>query len=158
RLDWAGDIFTDYVMSRDPAQFRRLPWRNQFELALSVPFQRIKRGLLAKVHTPGRQKAAGKSSLYDPELIDAFGDLSRHPQTRSATAPEPRFAPSDLARGFNKSMHGAAGIRRFCRWARTHGVSVLATYPNLAYQAAYESPQAQETIACIEELYRTESV
>jgi hypothetical protein len=158
RLQWAGDIFTDYTMARDPDRFRALPWRDQVELALSVPLQRLKRGVLARIAGPPRVRPSRKSTFYDPDLIDAYGDLSYPPQTRTNVAPQPAFAPAVLARGLSPRPSGIPAVQRFCRWARSHNVRVLATYPSLAYQREYDSSQARAALGSVENFYRAEGV
>jgi hypothetical protein len=156
---WAGDIYTDYLMARDPEYFRCLPWRDQAELSLSLPLSRLKHGLTARFSSRVPPAKSGKFTFYDPALIDTHGDLSDHSRKRADV--QARLAPERtevLARGLSPGRGGFPAIHRFCRWAQDHRIRVLATFPNLLLREEYDSGPARATIQAIQQFYAAEGV
>ena len=150
---WAGDIFADYLMARDPGFFLNLPWHRQFELVMLTPFKRVERGVLNKLR-PHRPVPPVRSSVYDPELLDEHGDRTGHTQARIPAGVDPVFPLCKvLADGLSPDASGFPAIREFCNWAVTNHVRVLATFPNLCDRQEYHRTSARQAIDTITRFY-----
>lgn len=151
---FGSEIHDDYILARDPAYFRQMPWLDKIDMATRIAFKRIQKGLSI------RRKPESVPRPHPPYTggagyIDSFGD-----ETGNAAVDRP--APnadmeeltdclvtgltSDHAAGFDK-------IREFVRWAREHHVTVLATFPNLMHQPPYDGPNARQAIKVITDFY-----
>jgi hypothetical protein len=151
---WASRLYIDYLMARDPAYFRRLPIIDQFDLALRLPTERLQQGLHNKRHPPPPPPFP-EFSVYDPRLVDEHGDLTGHVRSRiPPDAPQELETREELVNGFSEERSGFEDIRAFCRWAQSRRVRVLATFPNICHQPAYETAQCDRTEAELMSFYR----
>jgi hypothetical protein len=149
---WADPLMLDYLIARDPAYLRSLPLKDQLEIALRVPFKRLKDGLKGWLHpleirTPG--------VVYDARLLDDRGDQTGHKESlRIVNSPHILKPITPLVGGLSAQPSGMEDIRGFCRWAATNGVRVIAVPPPLAANPAYAKPPAQQTEACVRKFYQ----
>lgn len=155
---WADPLFIDFLLARDPAYFRSLPFGQKLDLAMRLPFDRLKRGIKDKLRPP-KPPVFTEYSPYDTKSVDEYGDM-----TGATRARVPGYAPAELptsgalARGLTKTRAGFTEVRQFIAWAKTNQVRVLATFPNLCDKPAYDSPAARQTAADITAFYQTNGV
>lgn len=150
----ASTIFLDYLIARDPDYFRSLPLWMQLDMAMRLPTHRIEEGLHNKRHPPP-PPTYPEFTVYDPRLVDDYGDMTGHVAARiPPDAPKELQTSGILARGLPEKAAGLDEIRDFCAWARRHGVRVLATFPNICHQPAYDTPKTAETAQAIKAFYR----
>ena len=155
---WADPLFVDFIMARDPAYFRSLPAGKQFDLAMRMSLDRLKRGLKDKRRPPQWQGFA-EYSPYDPKSVDEFGDMTGNTRTNIPSyAPKTFTASGTLARGLTGTRSGFTEIREFVRWARMNQIRVLAVFPNLCADPAYELPKAQQAAADITAFFESQGV
>jgi hypothetical protein len=152
---WAGAIYIDFLMARDPEYFRSLPWRDQVQLSMLVTTKRLKTGLNNK-YSPlpedGRPPF-NTYSVYDSSQVDNLGDLCGH-FTARRPVPQPALSVSGaLARGIPADASGFKEVARFCKWAETNHVRVLATFPNVARKPEYDQPPTARAVERICQFY-----
>lgn len=155
--DWADAVFIDYVVARDPPYLNELPAWQHFEIAMRMPFRRLKRGLKAWRHPPPPNPAPG---VYDVRYLNARGD-----QTGQGTPENPVREGLDSDQPFPALAYGlpdpAAAfpiLEEFLAWARAAGIRVLATWPNIAHHPAYDLPPARRTPTMIGRFFKTHKV
>ena len=148
---WADPLMLDYLLARDPAYFRRLGWREQVEIALRVPFNRLKKGIMGRFHPLGRRTPG---IVYDARLLDERGDQTGHKESMRKVNSPPILKPiTPLVRGLSSQPSGMEDVRQFCRWAATNGVRVVAVPPPLATNPAYAQPAATQVQAQVKAFY-----
>lgn len=160
-----GPTLDDYVLARDPEYFHRLPLLGKVEMATRVPFQRLQEGWTNR-NTPPHvgipRSPYGPYTPFFPGIvsIDDNGDqifnfeATRPPpqlEMRVPSKPLVGEIPSDRSEGFKL-------LAAFIKWAQARHMTVLATFPNLMYQPAYDDPKAQKTIETITRFYASQGV
>jgi hypothetical protein len=148
---WAEPLLLDYLIARDPAYLRGLPLKDQLEIAFRLPFRRIKVGLKGWWH---RFPIGEPGSLYDARFLDDRGDQTGHKAAlRTVNSPHILKPISPLVKGLSACPSGMDDVRRFCQWASTNGVRVLATPPPLAEHPAYMTETAKQAEARVRKFY-----
>jgi len=151
--DWADPQFIDFLMARDPAYFRAMPMATQFNLAMRLSLERLKRGIKEKIHPTG-MTVSTEYSPYDAKNVDEYGDMTGHSRGRiPAYAPRELETSGLLADGLPEAPSGMIEIRDFVIWATTNKVRVLASFPNLCAKPAYDTAKAEQTAAKITAFY-----
>ncbi len=155
---WADPLFIDFLMARDPAYFHSLPIGNQFNLAMSLTRLRLERGLKSILRPPPPPEFH-EYTAYDSKNVDEYGDMTGHTRARipDRVTAEFEVRPA-LASGLSKTRSGMAEIQEFIDWAKTHGVRVLATFPNLCETPDYLAPKAQSTAEEITDFFQSRGV
>ena len=149
---WADPLLLDYLLARDPAYFRSLPWKEQLEIALRLPLQRYKLGLKGCLFTP-RPRTPG--IVYDAALLDDRGDQTGHKDAiRIVNSPHIRNPILPLLRGLSAHPSGMEDVRHFYRWATNNGIRVLATLPPLAENPAYAKGPALAAESRVRSFYQ----
>ena len=155
---WTDPLFIDFMMARDPAYFRSLPAANQFNLAMRMSLDRLKRGIKDKLHPPS-WPGFPEYSPYDPKSVDEYGDMTGNTRTNIPSyAPTIFKASGTLASGLTKTRAGLTEIREFVAWAKANQIRVLAVFPNLCTDPVYEAPKAQRTAANITTFFESQGV
>jgi hypothetical protein len=164
QFNWAGDSIywadremLPLILCRDQEFFLSRPLVEQFHFAIrmdpvflaeclkakALPVKNINKEIFSSSHNfNGDVTNNVPSNLYSPLPIgstpkDPIWHLS-HP------------LPPD-AKGFRV-------IADFIDWARKSGVKVVATYPNVARNPAYEKADSQTTVKRVEDFYRSMNV
>ncbi len=153
---WADKLFLDYLVARAPDYFWSLTPREQWNVFMLMPGDRLIRGLKQRFRRP---RAPAYGGVYNPAFINRWGDQTNHPDhDKPANRSGITNVVSVLSGRLREPPAGLPVIARFCQWAREHGVRVLATYPNLADRPEYESDSARRFIASLEDFYRAQDV
>jgi hypothetical protein len=149
---WSDPLLLDYLLARDPAYFRGLPLKDQLEIALRLPFKRIKTGLKGwRRPLPLREPGI----VYDARLLNDRGDQTGHKAARRIVNSSHILNPiSPLVKGMSPRPSGMDDVRYFCRWASTNGVRVLAALPPLAENPAYARETARQVEARVHAFYK----
>jgi len=155
---WTDPLFIDFIMARDPAYFRSLPAGDQFNLAMRMSLDRLKRGIKDKLRPPD-WPVFTEYSPYNPKSVDEYGDMTGNTRTNiPGWAPAELRTSAALADGLSKTRAGLTEIREFIEWAKANGVRVLATFPNLCAKPAYDSPKSQKAAEEIIAFYQSVGV
>ena len=143
RRDWASVMYVDYILARDPEYYRRLPLLGQVEIALMTSLKRLTKGLASRVNPEQPIQFAGYYT-YDPALVDAHGDMTGHLAERRPTNCPVRDQGVclQLLGGLPRKPRGLPLLAGFCKWAAENRIRVLASFPNMAHQPAYDTPTA----------------
>ncbi len=153
--EWRDSVFLDYVTARDPEYFRALPLVEQFRLAMSMPLERIRRGLQARRHPPPRVFFG----VYDVDKVDEFGDQNGNTaDLRPPGSPQLAVASKALLQGLTAHQRNFAELERFLAWARARQVRVLATFPGICHRPEYDAPNARGAIEAIRGFYSARNI
>lgn len=150
---WTDPLFIDFLMARDPAYFRSLPAGDQFNLAMRMSLDRLKRGIKNKLRPP--PPPVPEYTVYDPKSVDEYGDMTGHTRARIPSGVPAELGTAVLAGGLSKTRAGLTEIRAFIDWTKTNGVRVLATFPNLCAKPVYDSPKTEKAAAEIRAFYQS---
>lgn len=158
-FDWGGasrnafgdPMLLDYLVARDPDYLRQLPWRERLEIALALPFKRLKRGLLNRWWPEAPLRRPG---VYTIQHLDDHGDQLGHRLADRPTRDHQRdHLVSSLVKGFTPNSTGVAAVRQFCQWAQAHQVRVIATFPPLVRRPEHEGAVAQAAERQLRDFY-----
>jgi hypothetical protein len=150
---WADKLLVDYVVSRDPAFFRRLSPGEQWSVFMLTSYPRLLEGLKNRLRAEEPYQDEGRG-LYSVGHLNAWGDLTRHTEGhRLADRSGIRKLNAALGRGLPEHPEGLETIAAFCAWARTNDVRVLATFPNLCDQPGYHGPTAARSARIITDFF-----
>ena len=150
---WAHWLLVDYIISRDPAFFHQLTFRERWTLFMLTSNGRLLQGLKNRLRPEPPYNDEGLG-VYSVRHLNEWGDLTRHTAAhRLAQRDAILTTKSVLGRGLSEDAQGLTPIEAFCRWAQTNHIHVLATFPNLCDQPEYHGPVAQHTVKIIEDFY-----
>ena len=150
------ELFIDYVLSRDPDYVRALPPGQYAKLALLTPGSRIWRGVKSIFAKP---KPEPVWQVFRSENISPLGDqLGCTREARPAQFASLIVTSIALAHGLPDEPPGFPAFREFCAWSRSHGIRVLATFPNIAHLPEYDQPAAEKTPRQIRALFESMGV
>jgi hypothetical protein len=150
---WTDDLFVDYVVARDPGFVRHLPLETQFELGMRMPFERFKRGLKNLLRA---EKISKPWLIYSVQNLNENGDQTGHVSgTRRPDAAHMRRLNSTLTQGIPSQSAGFESVRKFCDWARSKRIRVLATLPVVVQRKEYDSEVTRNVLQGIESFYRS---
>jgi len=145
------NLFIDYILARDPDYFRAMNIGERFDAAMSVSFHRLRRGI-ANRFRPELERP--RQELYDSKNLSPHGDQLGAEAANRPANPKTLYVPDPaLENGFVDFPIGFAPVEAFCKRARTNGVQLLATYPNILDHPAYETAKAREALRQIKEGY-----
>lgn len=149
----------DYVLARDPDYFRQMSWWSKLEMATRIPFKRFQKGFRNRQKpeaTPRPHPPYTNGASYLNENGDELGGVK---ELRPATGATFDVVVRVLADGLpSDQTAGFAALADFITWAQAHQITVLATFPNIIYQPAYEGPNAQKALATITHFYTSRGV
>lgn len=140
----ANDRFIDYILARDPEFVRALPIRDYARLMMLTPGHRMRLGV-GNVFARRRVLPATGFGVYNVDYISPLGDQLGC--TREARPPGYAAGigySAGLAIGLSHDPAGFPVLREFCTWARSNGIRVLATFPNIASKPEYDRPEAEK--------------
>jgi hypothetical protein len=152
-----SETHDDYILARDPDYFRQLPPLEKIDMATRVLFKRIQKGLNIRLHgekLPRPHPPYTNGAFY----IDNHGDETGNTAVDAANPDIAEPVPPLLDGIASTDTSGFDQVRRFIAWARAHGVTVLATFPNVVYRRGYDDPNAREAIREIADFYSAEGV
>jgi len=128
------DSLVDAVYSCGMDYWKTLDWREKlFFVMAAKPFR-----LFDSLHFRSNARAMREVAAEAAEDMDAFGQPASQGQPMRAAAVEPdvsRHTP--IAIHFDPDSPGARAIEKFVAWAKAHGVTVFATWPNTLYYPQY---------------------
>ncbi len=152
-------MYLDYIMARDPDYYRSLPFRDQVEIALMTSFKRLTKGLASRV-APEQPIQFSNYYTYDPALVDSHGDMTGHlAERRPANCPvRDAGVCQELRFGLPAAAPGFPMLAAFCKWAAENHIRVLATFPNMAHQPAYDLPTALAVETQLREFFAAQGV
>ncbi len=137
-------ILLDYIVARDPAFFRELTLREQWNVFMLTSNDRLLQGIKNRFRPEPPQ---WNMEIYNLQCLNEWGDQTGHTEAARAKSTDTRGnGLSVLASGLPPRPDGFPIIAAFCAWARTNNIRVLATYPNLLEQPQYHTPAARESI------------
>jgi hypothetical protein len=148
---WADPQFLPLVFSQEADFLKTRPLEDRLGLGLRLPLTWPLEAILRRACPPSPPAAAtdGRKNM------NAWGDRTDNTRTPRAALPPKVVQPSpELAEGFSVSPKGFPTLSRFCAYARTNGITVVATFPNLARNPAYNRQAARETRARLQAFYR----
>jgi hypothetical protein len=149
---WSDPLLLDYLIARDPGYFRALPLKDQLEIALALPFIRLKHGVEGFWNPPKHDRL---ELVYDVRRLDDHGDQTGNKDAIRIVNSRHILQPiTPMVRGFSAHPSGMDEVRDFVQWAANHGVRVLAVLPPLAENAAYQKPTAIEVEARVQKFYQ----
>jgi len=158
----AGD---DYLLARAPEYFLQTSLLYKIEMATRIPFKRLQKGWRNR-ETPERERPPGLPYIpYLPitpgiDCLDDNGDeVFNMAATRHPPGPEMQDLCSALADGLpSERTAGFETIDSFLQWARAQHITVLATFPNIIKEPAYDEPNGQKAIETITHFYASRGV
>jgi hypothetical protein len=125
--------------------------RDQLEIALRLPLNRLKLGLKGRLFTP-RLRVPGV--VYDPRLLDDRGDQIGHKASIRILNSRHILNPiAPLVKGLSARPSGMDDFRDFCQWAKDQNIRVIAAPPPLAENPAYAKAPAKEVEARVRKFY-----
>ncbi len=140
----ANEPFMDYILARDPEYVRALPMRQYVKLVLSTPRRRFSLGL-RHVFGGGKLGFVPAMGIYRSDYISPRGDqLGAVRETRTEQDANNVGTSISLSEGLSDAPVGFPVLREFCTWARSNGIRVLATFPNVAHKPEYDLPAAEK--------------
>ncbi|HEY0256899.1 MAG TPA: hypothetical protein VGC39_05615 [Candidatus Methylacidiphilales bacterium] len=152
---WVDRQLLPIIWSRDPDFVRTRPAEEQINFALRLEGDFFLSCLRARLHI---EKPLGTEAGDFYRDHDACGDEMLNTEAnRHVKAPVIGQTPYDpieeLKHGLPKNPKGFPMIASFQQWAQKAGVKVVATFPNLSYNAAYDGPVPQETEDVLTQFY-----
>lgn len=164
-LSYSSEIYDDYILARDPEVFRQMSLLGKIDMATRIPFKRLQTGWRNRRTPEHVRPPSPPYSPYTPISpgIDCLDDNGDEIFNTVATQPPPNPAmqiPSDvLSDGIpSEGTDGFKIMAVFLQWAHAHHITVLATFPNIVYQPAYDEPNGQKTIETITRFYTSQGV
>jgi hypothetical protein len=157
---WADPTFDDYVLARDPEYFYRLPLLAKTDMATRISWERLQEGW--KNRRTSTQAAIPKPPYgpYTPFFpgINSIDDNGDQMFNFEATRPPPQLEmhiPSKALEGglASEETEGFKLLTAFIKWAQARHITVLATFPNIIYQPAYENQNGQRAVEIITRFY-----
>jgi hypothetical protein len=134
---WLDPMFVQYVTAQDAAYLEGLPWWYRANI-----LARLSNAHLATVLLRGRE---GKPPAL--ENMNSRGDRTDNtPEKRPENAPARKKPLDQLKDGLSSSPKGLAALEEFGAWAKESGVHVVATFPNVGLNTAYND----ETLEAVE--------
>lgn len=150
--DLPNDMVIDYVFAHDPDYLNRTDLKTKFQFFTGISFERILRGVGAKI-SPPKPRMSG----YQSETLNKLGDETnnsednRPPEGVSRIQAVSAIDVSSLKSAANNS--GVQTIESFVDWCNENDVKVLATWPNTIWFDQYSEPTNQALFRDIESLY-----
>jgi hypothetical protein len=146
------NLFIDYILARDPDYFRSMTLWERFDAAMSVSYHRLRRGI-ANRFRPEREKP--RDELYESKNLSTHGDQLGAEAAKRPSNPKSLYVPDPaLENGFVDFPIDFGPVEAFAKWARTNGVRVLATYPNILHQPVYDTLKSREALRQIKDGYQ----
>ena len=138
----------DYISARDPEHFLGLGILGKIRFISSVSFKRIRDGFRFP-----REKTSG----YDSKTLNGHGDETYNQSTELTVKKigSLRPTPKDQCVINNNAVKA---IDEFIDWARSHGVTLIATYPSFLFFQEYEEPSYREFFLNIEAYWKKNAV
>ena len=144
------ELFLDYLLSRDPGYFHSLPFSEQIQMGMAIPWKRLKQGLRSR----GKVVRAEYRYPYDIACINESGDqIGATIERRPPGKPYLARLSECLVAGAPSDSRGLRAVASFVSWAKSHQVRVLATFPAICPRREYESAPAQQTLRAVESFY-----
>ena len=160
---YSPEIDYDYVIAHDPDYFRRLPLASKIAMATRLPFKRLQKGWSNLRHPEKVRTPTPPYSPYTPitpgvDCLDDHGDEVFNTPDQQRTNGD--FTGTGvLARGLPPGRNESFDeLARFIAWAHERHITVLATFPNVLWIPAYDSPVAAKTIRQIAAFYSSQGV
>jgi hypothetical protein len=148
---WANAILVDYLVARDPAFLRGLSLTEQWNVFMLTSGRRLIEGLKNRRRWKPLPPDAG---IYTIRNINEWGDQTHHTRTSRPPPPDSILGfRAALAYGLPERPKAFPIIAAFCKWAQTHQIRVLASFPNLCDQPEYHLPAARQTAGRIRDFF-----
>ena len=143
---WLDPMFVQYVTAQDGAYLKSLPWLYQANILARVSNPHLATALLR-----GR---VGKSSALGN--MNGRGDRTDNaPEVRPENAPARKKPLDQLKDGLSAKPKGLGALEEFLAWAKENGVRVVATFPNVGRNAAYNNETLDSVEKQITEFYKS---
>lgn len=159
RLEWAAITYLDFMLSRDVDYYLALPLKDQIEIALMTPLDRIGRGIRGK-WLPEQIMPASEYNPYDVVCLDAHGDMTGHYSARrpaTAVDRDQRICEV-LAKGISADAEGFELMSEFKSWAKANRIRVMAGFPNMIHRKEYDSSVAANVEAQLKAYFLKEGI
>lgn len=159
RKEWASYMYVDHIMARDPGYYRSFGVIDQIEIALLMPFDRLKKGLAGRSH-PVKRVTFKDYFTYDAGLVDFHGDMTGHTAQRrpSICAARDEELCLQLVNGLPENASGFRALSGFCQWAKENKIRVLASFPNMVDRQVYHAPNAAAVETQLRDYYAKQGV
>ena len=154
---WVGEEMLPLVLCRDPQFFLSRPLEEQFHFAIRMSPAFLGECLQERVHPVTSVSPDGFFKSHD-----SCGDVTNN-ITANLSNPLPiGNTPKDpiwhLSYPLPADAKGFSVVADFIDWARKSAVTVVATYPNVARNPAYEKADSQVTVKRVKYFYRSMNV
>ena len=159
RRHWAAITYLDFILSREPGHYLKLPLNDQIEIALMTPLNRIVRGIKGKWV---REKAMSGSEYnpYDAIWLDSCGDMTGHNADHRPLSAEDRDHRicEALVKGISLKEEGFELISDFRRWAKANHVRVMAGFPCMVDRKEYNAATLEDAEEKLSKYYSNEGI
>lgn len=144
RREWAAITYLDYILSRNANLYLALPMRDQIEIALMTPPDRIWRGIKGRWISE-KISSASEYNPYDAIWLDDHGDMTGHLAERRPIIAEDRDHRicEVIIKGISLDEEGFELISEFRRWATANDVRVMAGFPCMVDRNEYKSTRLE---------------
>jgi hypothetical protein len=149
---WLDPIFINYVTSQDGNYLDKLsPW-NRWNILARVNTPQLANALLR-----GKRNSVVESS--SEEAFNGQGDRISNSKNARPVECNERTKPVDqLVSGFSPNPKGFPAIRNFLKWAAESDVTVIATFPNVGQNSAYQFEKLNKIEKQIQDFYEAHGV
>lgn len=147
-----NDAYLSYVLARDPQHLYSVDFLTQFRFITGVSFERLRLGILAKLHTPELGNAN-----YQSKNLNEYGDETsnlKNETTKEQLTKVSKEQPMTIIKGNIESTYGMNMIRDFTYWCQQNNITVLATWPNTIKFEVYSGQSQQAFFQSIEQFYK----
>jgi hypothetical protein len=146
---WLDPTYIEYICSRDPGYLDALPAAHQPQVHFRVTNTHL---LDALFRSSNRTVDEMLPSIA--EYRNANGDRTDNTRSMRPKLANHRERPlENLLEGMNSHPKGFGMIKDFIAWAGRNRVRVIATFPNMARNEAYDRSRLGETESTIREFY-----
>ena len=149
----------DYILSHDAEFFHQMSWLDKIYMATRIPFKRIQKGFAIR-HKPETPPRPHPPYTNGASYIDDYGDETGNPASQRLTGvPNMELRCDILGDGLTSDRgFGFDQIREFARWAKTHQVKIVASFPNIIHRPEYDTATAQGAIKTIIDFYASQGI
>ncbi|NEN97339.1 MAG: hypothetical protein F6J94_18690 [Moorea sp. SIO1F2] len=123
-----SNLFTDYVLSRDPEYLLSLNLIDQVRFISAISLKRVQQGIVAKFKT-----LQSRNSAYQSPTINEYGDETANRKADMTQKEIKTIAKITSNKKISESItssQGMSSIIKFINWCKNQKIKVIATWPN----------------------------
>ncbi len=156
-IDWVDQEMLPVVFCHDVGFFKSRPLAERFHMAIRMSLPFLLECLMNRMRTEGHEQA-----VRDPENHNVYGDATGNTPENRPKNPPIGNSPLDpiwhLSHPLPEHAKGFRVISAFLDWAASNGVTVVATYPNVARNPEYEKQDSKITVSRIRDFYGSKGI